>query len=175
MATKNKSQYWHQEVESPARRSCVSKTQPYFRSCRIHCKEFCITIQQTLESHKIIIRNYTWICWYKWQDKGTLNKQALNPYLSPNSGEDRRKIVSEVKSIHAFWKGEITVESSVWICGLLTTSIIMPSRPEHHKCLASHLSWLAYFRVKLKLTKVNSIFFQSPHFKLFVGQHLLHC
>jgi hypothetical protein len=35
-----KSQDRHQEVESPARRSCVSKTQPYLEAVEVTAKKF---------------------------------------------------------------------------------------------------------------------------------------
>jgi hypothetical protein len=46
------------------------------------------------------------------QDNDTFNKEALKPHLSPNSGEDGRKIVSE-KSRQSLGKGEITVGCTV--------------------------------------------------------------
>jgi hypothetical protein len=45
--------------------------------------------------------------------RGPFNKQALKPYLSPNSGEGRRKILSEVKSSQSCCEGENTVRSTV--------------------------------------------------------------
>ena len=174
-ATRSKSQYRHQEVESPTRRSCVTKYGLILEAVEVTAKNFVWPFNKLWKVTKLLSASTHELADMNGRTRALLNEQALKPYLSQNSGTDRRKIVSEVKSSHSFWKGEITVGSTVWQCGLLTTSIIMPSKSEHHKYLSSHLSWLTYFRMKPQFTKVNSIFFQSPHFKLFGVQHLPHC